>query len=88
MNDIIPFQRDPHDRTLKLLPWLVSGRLDAEEQAEVEAHLETCPDCRDELEAERALGRQVAGLSFDVERGWERLRGRIEAADPGGARCH
>ncbi len=79
MAHIISLGRDPHEKMRKLLPWYVTGRLDAEEIAALEAHLADCLDCTAELEAERALGAQVAGLPMDMERGWSALRERIKA---------
>jgi anti-sigma factor RsiW len=79
MADIIPLERDPHDKMRKLFPWYVTGRLDAEETAELEEHLADCAECQAELRSERALGAEVAGLPMDVERGWSALRQRLQA---------
>jgi hypothetical protein len=45
----------------------------------VEEHLAGCADCRADLAADRALGRQVADLSMDVEHGWAAMRASMEA---------
>jgi anti-sigma factor RsiW len=54
----------------RLLPWFVTGRLDADDTARVEGHLAACPACRADLAHERAL--------LDVVR----KDGRAEAPDP------
>ena len=39
----------------RLLPWLVTGRLAADEAARVESHVAGCPICRDDLAVQREL---------------------------------
>lgn len=79
MGHIIQLHDDPHGAARSLLPWYVNGTLDPAETALVEEHLAACADCRADLEADRALGRQVADLSMDVEHGWAAMRTRMEA---------
>lgn len=74
---IIQLHGDPHRDVQALLPWYVTGRLDAADQAEVEAHLSACPECQAELGFERRLKAEVADLPIDVERGWALLQRRI-----------
>lgn len=80
MGRILPFTGDPHRETRDLLPWLISGRLDPDEQARVEAHLATCEDCTRELSTERALGGAVAELPIATGIGWSAMRDRLDAA--------
>jgi len=80
MARIIPFKTDPHQETQTLLPWYVTGRLEDEDLAAVEAHLRDCPACQAELKLERRLEEAVAGLPFDVEQGWQSLRQRLNPA--------
>ncbi|MEO8374128.1 MAG: zf-HC2 domain-containing protein [Sphingomonas bacterium] len=82
MGNIIQLHDDPHGAAQSLLPWYVNGTLDPAEAALVEAHLANCADCRADLDADRALGRQVAGLSLDVEHGWAAMRARAPRSDP------
>jgi predicted anti-sigma-YlaC factor YlaD len=77
MDDIIHLHGDPHRITESLLPWYVSGQLEAGERASVEAHLSACAECRADLRREHRLSAEVAGLSLDAELGWERLRERV-----------
>jgi anti-sigma factor RsiW len=69
----------------ELLPWYVTGRLDAVEQARVRTHVEACADCQAEVRTEERLEAEVARLPLDVERGWADMRGRL-AADAAPAR--
>lgn len=78
MTQIFHLQGDRHQQAQTLLPWYVNGTLDPDEVAAVEAHLAECPECRSDLEAERALGHEVASLSLDVDHGWAALRDRLE----------
>jgi anti-sigma factor RsiW len=79
---IIRLHGDPHRDVQSLLPWYVTGRLDAAEQAEVEAHLSACPECQAELKFERRLKAEIVGLPMDVERGWALLQRRMELNPP------
>lgn len=38
-----------HEEVILLLPWYVNGTLSASERGKVQAHLDTCSDCRDEV---------------------------------------
>jgi hypothetical protein len=89
---------DTHAEAWALLPWLANGRLAAEEREWVEAHVQTCAECRAELAAQRLVASQVnreeAGLpppaASEEQRSFNRLWARIEASEsasqtPGGA---
>ena len=80
MGRILPFTGDPHRETRDLMPWLVSGRLDPDEQARVEAHLAACQECSRELAAERELAGAVAELPIATGIGWAAMRDRLDAA--------
>ncbi len=77
MGNVIPLPPDRHRETQLLLPWYVTGRLDAAERARVDAHLTGCPQCQAELQLEQRLDREVAGLPIDVEQAWAAMRERI-----------
>jgi hypothetical protein len=67
---ILPFDARRHGEALRLLPWLVTGRLDDEERAWVEQHAAGCSDCRRELEELHALRdacRQAAGEPGEMD---------------------
>jgi anti-sigma factor RsiW len=79
MNDI---HSDPHDEAEELLPWYVTGRLDAADRERVEKHLTDCSRCQAELRAERRLADEYRAYSPQVEASWLSLRERIEPQRP------
>jgi anti-sigma factor RsiW len=81
MGRIISFNPDRHEQTQTLLPWYVTGQLEAEEAALVEGHLRDCRDCRAEFRLEQRLEASVAGLPFDTDLGWAEVRARLAAQD-------
>ncbi|MGZ8190839.1 MAG: zf-HC2 domain-containing protein [Methylococcaceae bacterium] len=44
-----------HDFVLELLPWYANGTLSPDEKAQVDQHLPSCPDCRQQLTQYRQL---------------------------------
>jgi hypothetical protein len=79
MSNTIPLYENAHATTQRLLPWYVNGALDESECALVEAHVESCAECRAELEAEHQLGTDVVSLALDVDQGWAKMQARIAA---------
>src|SRR3954447_15160829 len=79
MNDTF---NDPHDETEELLPWYVTGRLDAADRERVEKHLTDCSRCQSDLRRERHLADEYRAYSPQVEASWVSLRERIEPALP------
>jgi anti-sigma factor RsiW len=67
-----------HDPAEELLPWYATGQLDPEERAQVERHLYSCAECREQLTLERRLIGQFQTTSPQVESGWARLKARID----------
>jgi anti-sigma factor RsiW len=84
MVDIIRLNDDPHRQTQQLLPWYVTGTLDRDETALVAQHLSECAECREDLEAEAALARELKALPGDADAGWAALKAGIEADQPRG----
>lgn len=77
---IISLHGDLHDDACALLPWYVTGRLDAEDMARVEAHLPTCAQCQVDLAGERRLQAALADLdeaTGDADAGFAALRGQL-----------
>ncbi len=83
--NIIPLPRDPHRETQMLLPWYATGRLDASDQAMVEAHMGVCAECQSELKLEHGLGAEVSALPADVDEAWAGMLHRIRADQRGRA---
>lgn len=83
---------DTHAEAWDLLPWLANGRLAPADREWVEAHVQSCVDCRAELDAQRLLAgnlreagakpvARAADAAADEQRSFDRLWARIEAAE-------
>lgn len=77
--NVVPLDPDGHGAVQSLLPWYLTGRLAADEQAQVQAHLAGCPRCRAELALERQLQASLAAVESgrDVERDLAAMLGRL-----------
>lgn len=73
MGDLLHLRGDPHEATLLLLPWYVTGAIEPGDRLLVDAHLADCAACRDELAAERRLHGAVADLPAPSAAGWDRM---------------
>ena len=84
--NILRLARSPHQRTLEVLPWYLTGTLDADEQGLVELHLAQCPACRDELALERRVAQRYAasGVAANADAGLQRMRARLRRDQPSG----
>lgn len=82
MGNIIRLHPGRHDEIRALLPWFVTGRLDAAEEARVAAHVSACRECQDELQFERRLEVEVAIAPVDVEHGWASMRRKMDGTSP------
>jgi hypothetical protein len=79
MNDTSSVHRQAWD----LIPWIVNGSAPETERLAVQAHLDACADCRQELEFQRQLQAAMAVQStaeLDMRDSWQRLRSRLDAA--------
>jgi hypothetical protein len=79
MGHIIPLH-DRHQQTQELLPWYVTGAIDADDRQIVEAHLADCAECQAELAIERRLRSAVVAMPVQAEPGWAAFRARLEAS--------
>lgn len=87
MNQRIP---DTHAEAWDLIPWLANGRLAAADREWVEAHLQSCVECRVELTTQREIAQRMhaAGevpVVGDEQRSFDKLWSRIEASESAGA---
>lgn len=84
MAKIIRLNDDPHAQTQQLLPWYVTGTLEPDEGARVEAHLAGCAECCEDLKIEQALARQMKSLAREPEAkdGLAALRARAMSSRP------
>jgi anti-sigma factor RsiW len=79
--DVLSFTKSAHQKTQELLPWFLTGTLDAEESVAVEQHLQGCPACRSELDGLRVFQTAYASsdVSPDTERALDKLRARLDS---------
>jgi len=77
MGNIIRFADERRHEAQLLLPWYVTGRLDADEAARVEAHLAACPECQAELQLERRLSTEVTNLPLETEHAWAGMLNKL-----------
>ena len=82
MGRIIRLHGDEHREIQTLLPWYVTGQLDASEHAQVEGHLGGCAECQAEVRFQRRLEAEITDPPVDVEQAWQAMRRRIESAPP------
>lgn len=80
---IVDLLSAPHLATEALLPWLLNDTLTSAERREVEAHLQSCAQCRAELEQQQQLlsryvGTAPADPAIDVDAAFARLRTRLD----------
>lgn len=66
MANVIWLQGNQHRQTQSVLPWYVTGRLDAAERAMVEDHLADCEVCRADVQAEREAAALIRNLPFNI----------------------
>jgi hypothetical protein len=83
-----------HRQTWDQIPWIVNGTVSESELRSAESHLQGCADCREELEFQRCLATSMAPADgsdreevdreqmteLGPQRGWQRLRARLETA--------
>ena len=71
-----------HPEAQDALPWLANGTLAGTELERVQAHVETCADCRADLALLRTVHAAGPGpdLDFDPDRALARLMPRLDAA--------
>jgi anti-sigma factor RsiW len=79
---------DTHAEAWALLPWLANGRIATTEREWVEAHVQTCAECRAELAAQRMISTQLRddevaapAAPSEEQRSFDKLWARIEASE-------
>lgn len=82
MNSPIDRAAARHVDAQDALPWLANGTLAGAELERVQAHVETCADCRADLAALRTVRAAGSGpdLDFDPDRALARLLPRLDDA--------
>lgn len=72
-----------HRHAWDQIPWIVNDTLSDSERPAIEAHLESCADCREELAFQRRLAAAIdvgAVVESDPQMSWQRLRARIDSS--------
>jgi hypothetical protein len=83
---------DTHAEAWDLLPWVANGRIAPGDREWVEAHVQSCAECRAELSAQRMVSARLMeagaepahGMNLgasDEQRSFDRLWARIDAAE-------
>lgn len=71
-----------HQRCWDEIPWLVNGRLAEGEQGTLRAHIETCAECREELQRQQTLHAYLHEPELPpmvAPASWNKLLARIDA---------
>ena len=77
--------RSAHEHAWQLLPWFVTGRLSNDDAQRIERHLETCAECRAELEAQRELAaafRRDDPVMLAPQASLQKLLARVDRSVP------
>ncbi len=56
-----------HQEYIDRLPFYAAGQLNEDERLELERHLQTCPECREDLGLWRAVGSEIRAASASVQ---------------------
>lgn len=76
---------DTHAEAWALLPFLINGRIAAEDREWVELHVQSCEECRRELETQRPLAKEMRdslpSYASSEQRAFAKLWTRIEASE-------
>jgi anti-sigma factor RsiW len=80
---IVDLLSTPHLATEALLPWLLNDTLTSAERSQVEAHLRSCAQCRDELAQQKQLQSHYSGAAtpdpaLDIDAAFVRLLPRLD----------
>ena len=75
-----------HDEIRQLLGAFALDAVEPDETAAIEAHLATCPRCRDEVREHREVAALLAYAGSSAPEGmWDRLAAKLDAAPPASA---
>ena len=82
MGQLIAMPDDACEAVLRLLPWHVTGTLDAADEELVGRHLAGCATCRAELARERALATAVHTAEPRAGDRWAGMSALLDRAEP------
>lgn len=78
-----PTMQDSHQDASELLPWYVNGTLGDEERARLDAHLEACASCREDLRFEQQVHAGLhapGGVEYMPAASLKKLQARLDGA--------
>lgn len=74
--------RYSHEQCWELIPWVVNGQAKEADQHAVLTHVESCNECREELERHRALSNHMRGNEDVIaapNASWQKLLAQVDA---------
>jgi hypothetical protein len=87
--DIFTHRNDLHRECWDLLPWIANERATPHELSRIEAHLQDCSECREELENQRSLRaamRAETPVVLAPQTSLQKLLQRIDGSEDTGAK--
>jgi anti-sigma factor RsiW len=81
---VITLDASIHRTVQMLLPWFAADRLNTEERAMVQAHLEICTRCKADVDWQRKLQMVEPGriAALDVDHAWSQLLPQLDGVRP------
>jgi len=81
---VITLDASIHRTVQMLLPWFAADRLNTEERAMVQAHLEICTRCKADVDWQRKVQMVEPGriAALDVDRAWSQLLPQLDGVRP------
>ncbi|HXY05315.1 MAG TPA: zf-HC2 domain-containing protein [Burkholderiaceae bacterium] len=81
---IVDFSGSAHRHAQELLPWYLTGTLDEDQHAVVQAHLRSCSACQLDLQWERRLQQACRSTEsvWDADCGFAQVQRQLNASDP------
>ncbi|MEP3231984.1 MAG: hypothetical protein ABJO30_04080 [Hyphomicrobiales bacterium] len=73
---------DKHQEVWALLPWYVSGKLDADEHEMVERYISTCPLCQKEVAEQKRLASAINDRNYldgAEDQSWQNISALVDA---------
>ena len=72
---------DKHQEVWALLPWYVTGKLDADEHGMVERYISTCPLCQKEVAEQKRLASEISERNYldgAEDQNWQNISAMVD----------